>query len=145
MFRKIYKVIKKYDNIVIARHIGVDPDAMASQIGLRDAILETFPKKNVYAVGSGGGKFSYLGKLDHYEGNFKNTLLIIVDTPDKKRVDCSNIDDFSYKIKIDHHPYVEEFCDLEYIDDKSSSACQIIMEMIYKTKLKANKEIIDKR
>ena len=51
MFRKIYKAIKKYDNIVIARHIGVDPDAMASQIGLRDAILETFPKKNVYAVG----------------------------------------------------------------------------------------------
>ena len=144
MFRKIYKAIKKYDNIVIARHIGVDPDAMASQIGLRDAILETFPKKNVYAVGSGGGKFSYLGKLDHYEGDFKNTLLIIVDTPDKKRVDCSNIDDFSYKIKIDHHPYVEEFCDLEYIDDKSSSACQIIMEMIYKTKLKANKEIMQK-
>lgn len=144
MFRKIYKAIKKYDNIVIARHIGVDPDAMASQIGLRDAILETFPKKNVYAVGSGGGKFSYLGKLDHYEGDFKNTLLIIVDTPDKKRVDCSNIDDFSYKIKIDHHPYVEKFCDLEYIDDKSSSACQIIMEMIYKTKLKANKEIMQK-
>ena len=41
MFRKIFKTIKKYDNIVIARHIGVDPDAMASQIALRDAILNT--------------------------------------------------------------------------------------------------------
>lgn len=144
MFRKIYKAIKKYDNIVIARHIGVDPDAMASQIGLRDTILATFPKKNVYAVGSGGGKFSYLGKLDHYEGDESNTLLIVLDTPDKKRVDCTDIDQFEYKIKIDHHPFVEEFCDIEYVKDKSSSTCELIMEMIYKTKLKATKEIMEK-
>lgn len=45
MLNQIYKTIKKYDTIVIARHIGVDPDAMASQIALRDAILLTFPKR----------------------------------------------------------------------------------------------------
>ena len=32
MLKEIFKQIKKYDNIVIARHIGVDPDALASQI-----------------------------------------------------------------------------------------------------------------
>lgn len=144
MFRKIFKAIKKYDNIVIARHVGVDPDAMASQVALRDAILNTFPKKNVYAVGNGGAKFSYLGKLDHYEGDGSNTLLIVLDTPDKKRVDFSDVDSFEYKIKIDHHPYVETFCDIEFIDDKSSSTCQLIMEMLYKTKLKATKEIMEK-
>ena len=106
MFKKIFKVIKKYDTIVIARHIGVDPDAMASQVGLRDAIKKTFPDKKVYAVGTGGGKFTYLGKLDHFEGNYKNSLLIVLDTPDKKRVDFTNIDDFAYRIKIDHHPFV---------------------------------------
>ena len=51
MFKEIYKKIKKYDTIVIARHIGVDPDAMASQIGLRDSIRLTFPGKKVLAVG----------------------------------------------------------------------------------------------
>lgn len=144
MFRKIYKAIKKYDNIVIARHIGVDPDAMASQVALRDAIMNTFPNKKVYAVGNGGSKFSYLGKLDHYDGNYTDTLLIVLDTPDKKRVDFTDINNFAYKIKIDHHPYVETFCDIELIDDTSSSTCQLIMEMIYKTKLKANKEIMEK-
>ena len=144
MFKKIFKAIKQYDNIVLARHIGVDPDAMASQVGLRDAILNTFPDKKVYAVGSGSNKFSYLGKLDHYDGDGTNTLLIVLDTPDKKRVDCSNIDSFEYKIKIDHHPFVEEFCDLEFIDDTSSSTCELVMEFIYATKLEANKEVMEK-
>lgn len=144
MFRKIYKKIKKYDTIVIARHIGVDPDAMASQIALRDMILNTFPKKNVYAIGTGGSKFSYLGKLDHYDGDGSNTLLIVLDTPDQKRIDCIDVDKFAYKIKIDHHPFVEEFCNIELIDDKNSSTCQLIMEMVYKTKLKATKKIMEK-
>ena len=143
MFKRIFKEIKKYDNIVIARHIGVDPDAMASQIGLRDAIKLTFPDKNVYAVGAGGAKFTFLGKLDHFEGDYNNTLLIILDTPDKKRVDCSDVDRFPFRIKIDHHPFVEEFCDVEYIDDTASSACELVIRMIYDTKLKASKEIME--
>ena len=36
MEKKIYKKIQKYNTIVIARHIGPDPDAVASQIALRD-------------------------------------------------------------------------------------------------------------
>ena len=32
VLKKIYRQIKKYDTIVIARHIGPDPDALASQL-----------------------------------------------------------------------------------------------------------------
>ena len=144
MFKKIFKVIKKYDNIVLARHIGVDTDAMASQVALRDTIKMTFPEENVYAVGSGGAKFPYLGKLDTFDGNYSKTLLIVLDTPDKRRVDCENIDLFDYKIKIDHHPFIETFCDLELIDDKASSACELLMRMIYDTKLIVDKCIMEK-
>ena len=101
MFKAIYKAIKNYDTIVIARHVGVDPDAMASQIGLRDSILLTFPEKKVLAVGNGSNKFNYLGKLDKLEDiDFSKSLLIILDTPDKKRVDCPDVDKFGYKIKL---------------------------------------------
>ena len=48
--KQIIKKIKEYDNIVIARHIGPDPDALASEIALRDIIKLTYPKKNVFAV-----------------------------------------------------------------------------------------------
>ena len=43
MFKEIYKKIEEFDTIVIARHIGVDPDALASQLALRDSIKLTFP------------------------------------------------------------------------------------------------------
>ena len=142
MYKKIFKEIKKYDVIVIARHIGVDPDAMASQIALRDSIKLTFPEKKVLAIGTGSAKFSFLGKLDKAE-KVNNALLIITDTPDRKRVDVASVDDFKYSIKIDHHPFIEKFCDLELIEDTATSACEIIMRLILNTPLKCNKEIAE--
>ena len=64
VIKKIYKKIKKYNTIVIARHIGPDPDAVCSQIALRDTIKATFPSKNVYAVGMSVSRFKSFGTLD---------------------------------------------------------------------------------
>ena len=119
MFEKIYEKIKEFDNIVIVRHIGVDPDALCSQLALRDSIRLTFPNKKVLCLGSTSNKFDYLPKLDRYEV-LDNVLLIVTDTPDKKRVDYSWELNVKYSIKIDHHPHMETFCDLEYIDDFAS-------------------------
>lgn len=140
MYKKIFKEIKKYDTIVIARHIGVDPDAMASQIAFRDSIKLTFPEKRVLAVGTGSAKFRYIGNLDKLE-NINDALLIVVDTPDKRRVDIASFDGFSEMIKIDHHPFIEKFCDIELIEDDRSSAAEIIMELIKDTKLLCNENI----
>ena len=64
--KKIYNAIKKYDTIVIARHIGPDPDALGSSIGLKEIILKTFPNKKVYVVGCPASKFKYLGQVDKF-------------------------------------------------------------------------------
>lgn len=144
MYKKIYNVIKKYDNIVIARHVGPDPDALGSSIGLKEIIKETFPSKNVYVVGNPSSKFKYLGSLDKLPDNLNKVLLIVTDTPDLDRVDGININDYDYKIKIDHHPFVEKFCDLELIDESASSASQLIMELVNNTKLKMNKSAAEK-
>lgn len=136
-YKKIYKMIKKYDRIVIARHVGADPDCLGSEIALREIIKATFPKKEVYAVGYPASKFSYLGHLDKMqEEYYENSLLIVVDLPDQKRIDGVDPSKFSYRIKIDHHPFIETFCDYEWIDDKASSASQMIMELVFHTKLK---------
>ncbi len=145
IYKKIFKTIKKYDTIVIARHIGADPDGLASQIALRDIIINTFPNKKVYAVGYPASKFKYIGILDKFSDEmYENSLLIVVDTPDKKRVDGLDPSRFGDSIKIDHHPFIETFCKLEWIDDTASSASQMITELIFKTKFKMTKEAAEK-
>lgn len=145
MYKKIFKAIKSYDNIVIARHVGIDPDAMASQVALRDSIRLTFPDKHVYAIGNGTVRFNFMGHLDRgmdYD-KMDKVLLIVLDTPDKRRVDMEDVTHYEYSIKIDHHPFIEEFCDLELIDDEKSSASEMIYDLISETKLVLNKEICE--
>ena len=140
MYNELINKIKEFDNIIIARHIGVDPDALCSQFALRDSILLTYPEKHVLAVGTGSQKFLSFGKLDKYE-NLDNALLIVCDTPDRKRIDGANPDDFNYSIKIDHHPFVEKVCDLEIIDDSKTSVCEMIMNILEETELECNSDI----
>lgn len=140
MFKKIFREIKKYDTIVIVRHIGVDPDALASQLALRDSIRLTFPNKKVLAFGSGTSKFTFIGKLDKVEP-VSNALLIILDTPDRKRVDGVQLDDYESIVKMDHHPFIEKLGQIEYIEETASSTCEIIMDFIASTKLVCNEQI----
>lgn len=141
--KKILKAIKKYNNIIIARHVGADPDALGSSVGLKEIIKYNFPNKNVYVVGNSSSRFKYFGAMDK---NVKTdeSLLIVTDTPDRKRVDGVNLDDFEFKIKIDHHPFIEKFCDIEYIDDTASSASQMIIEFAFKSNLKIPKSAAEK-
>lgn len=144
-YKKIYKKIKAYDEIVIVRHIGPDPDAISSQIALRDSIKETFPNKKVYAVGSGVSKFKYIGELDKVdESKLTNPLLIVVDLPNISRIDGANFILYKEVIKIDHHPFEDKMGETEIVDTKSSSAAEIIADIILNTKLKLTKTIAEK-
>ncbi len=142
--KKILRKIKKYEEIVIARHIGADPDALGSSIGLKETIELNFPNKKVYVVGNTVSRFKYLGELDKIPEECKEMLLIVTDTPDKKRIELAKPEYFKEIIKIDHHPFVEVFADLEWIDNKASSASQMIIEFIKENKLKINKSIAEK-
>ncbi len=144
IIKNIYKKIKKYQTIVIARHVSPDPDAMASQISLRDSIKLTFPDKNVYAVGSGVSKFRYYGALDKIdESTISNALLIVCDVPNSHRVDGADYTMYDDVIKIDHHPKEEKFVTVDWVEESSSSTCQMIIELILNTPLKLNAKIAE--
>ena len=140
MYKEIYKAIKKYDEIVIARHTGADIDALGSQLAMQEIIKETFPEKKVYVIGAYSSKFKFVGQLDREEDlKLKNPLLIVLDTPKTSRIDTLDLSKYSFKIKIDHHPLEEKFGDIELVNDKSSSACEVVIDLCNNTKLKMNK------
>lgn len=145
MYKEIYKLIKKYDSIAIARHVGADIDALGSQIGFKEVIKNTFPNKNVYAIGAYSSRFRFVGSLDKEDDiDFDNTLLIVLDTPKVSRIDIDDLSKYKERIKIDHHPFEEKFCNIELIDDTKSSVCEMIVDLCLNTKLKLNKSSAEK-
>ena len=144
LLNKIYRQIKKYQTIVILRHVGPDPDAICSCLALRDAIKLTFPSKCVYAGGVGVAKFKKYGNLDKIDYEVVNDcLLIVLDVPNMARID--GIENLKYKeiIKIDHHPKQDIEASIEWVDETKSSTCQMVSELILNTKLKLNQKIAE--
>ncbi len=142
LLNQIVHEIKKYKEIVIARHVGPDPDAICSQIALRDSILETFPDKKVYAVGVGVAKFKKFGILNKVNvEELENPLLIVLDVPNMYRVD--GIENLPYQsiIKIDHHPKEDIIGNVDWTDTEKSSTCQMVAELILYTKLKLTTKV----
>ncbi|MBQ4584111.1 MAG: hypothetical protein IJA94_04415 [Bacilli bacterium] len=111
-------------------------------MALKESILLTFPEKKVYSVGMGVARFKSYGLLDHVEyDKLTNPLLIVVDVPNRRRVD--GIDGLKYKeiIKIDHHPAEDIIGNVDYTDTEASSASQMVCELILNTKLVLNEKI----
>ena len=145
IYKQIYKKIKEYNIIVIARHIGADPDALGSQFALKSIILNLFPDKKVYAVGNPASRFKFFGSQDKIDDiNTNKALCIVLDTPDIKRIDGANINNFEYVIKIDHHPIIDKYANIEFIDDNACSSSQLILEFANANKIKIDKESAEK-
>ena len=144
--KKIFDCVKKYDKIILARHIGPDPDALGSVNGFKEIIKETFPNKEVYSVGAAATKFKFMGDVDKVkEDIFKDSLLIVCDTPNIPRIDgIEDLSVFKEIIKIDHHPEIDDFGNIKWIDDTKSSVCQMIIELVYNTKFKMTKSAAEK-
>jgi phosphoesterase RecJ-like protein len=140
MYKEIYKKIKKHKNIIIVRHTGADPDALGSQVALKDIIQNTFKDKNVYAAGTISSKFKSIGSTDIIpEEAYNDSLVIVLDTPISRRMDGVSFEKLTDSIKIDHHPFEEKFCNLEWIDDNISSCSEMVLDLCYKTKLELTK------
>lgn len=140
MYNKVIEKIKEYKNIYIARHVGPDPDALGSQNALKEAILRSFPAKKVLAVGISSPNYNYFPRPDKFEV-LEDALLIVLDTPNLARVDIKSTESVKEMIKIDHHPVVDTFSDIDIVDTGSSSTCEIILKLLRETNLSMNKEI----
>ena len=145
IYKQVFEKIKEYDNVVIARHIGADPDALGSQFALKNIILELFPDKKVYAVGNPASRFKFFGSQDKIDNlNTNKSLCIVLDTPDIKRIDGADINNFEFVIKIDHHPIIDKYANIEIIDDNACSSSQLILEFVYENNISLSESFAEK-
>ena len=61
----LFELVEQYDIITIYRHVSPDADALGAQFGLKQWIQETYPQKQVYALGrDAGSKQSLFPQMD---------------------------------------------------------------------------------
>lgn len=129
IFQQILDKIKEYDTIIIHRHMRPDPDALGSQIGLRDIIRHNFPKKKVLATGFDEPTLAWIAKMDQVtDQDYQGALVIVTDTANTPRIDDERYKKGDFLIKIDHHPNDEVYGDLSYVDTNASSASEIVTD-----------------
>lgn len=126
---EILNAIKQHKTIIIHRHQRPDPDAIGSQMGLAEILKASFPDKKIYAVGKQYPGFDWLGTTDTIEDDeYKDALVMVLDTANQPRVDDDRYTKGDQLIKIDHHPNDDPFGDPMWVEPKASSTSELIFD-----------------
>ena len=131
IWNQIMDEIERAKTIIIHRHVRPDPDAYGSQLGLKYYLQAKFPDKRIFATGEAEPSLSFIGDLDSIsDRDYQDALVIICDTANAPRIDDLRYNLGKSLIKIDHHPPVDQYGDINYVNDKASSTSEIIYDMI---------------
>lgn len=129
MKAEILDAIKRYEKIIIHRHVRPDPDAVGSQGGLAEMIKASFPEKKVFVVGEMYDSLLFLNKMDDITDDYYDGALVIVcDTANQERISDDRYNRGEMLIKIDHHPNHDQYGDILWVDTTSSSTSELIYE-----------------
>lgn len=144
MYQELRKIIEKHDSIVLFGHIYPDGDCYGSQIGLRDLLRLNYPKKKVYATGTGLHRFfNLISPMDVVEDEvIKESLAILLDGNDLSRMEDQRIYSAKAFIKIDHHIENFKFSEGKFvIDTNANSTCEMVVRMAQESGWKINPTI----
>jgi acetate kinase/phosphoesterase RecJ-like protein len=141
MFLKLLDLIKEYDYITLYRHTNPDCDAFGSQFGLKSWITDNFPQKKVYCLGD-SSRSNFFDSDEVDDEVVAKSLAIILDVSSSDRIDDSRFKIAKYRVRIDHHPDVEDLEDLRISNTKYASTCEIVAEFMNKfdSEYKVSKE-----
>lgn len=142
MFQNFFEAIESSDVITIYRHVGADSDALGSQFGLKTWIKERYPDKKVYALGDDVGSCAiHFPPIDHIEDEvIQESLAIILDSANSVRIDDNRWSQAKQTMKIDHHIIVEEYGDIQIVDEKAGATCEILAKILL-----SNQEVLSSK
>ena len=135
---RILAAIKRYDRIVVFRHIMPDYDALGCQMGLATWIKDNFPNKEVHVVGDNHVTFTprLFPEMENLpESWFKEPFMaIIVDVGNASRIADPRFKKAKYKVRIDHHPENEHWGNVSIINTAACAASENIVSALMNLK-----------
>lgn len=145
IMNQVLDKIKEYDRIILFRHIRPDGDAVGSTKGLRAILRLTFPEKEIYLINDDFSDYvKFLGDEDGQidESLYTNALGIVIDTATEERISNQRFKLCKEVIKLDHHIPIQNYGDINLVDEDKSSASEMVAEFYFtfKDQLKINLE-----
>ncbi len=126
---KILEKIKQYDTIIIHRHVRPDPDAYGSQSGLAEILKASFPNKSIFVVGEEEDSLTFLAAMDQIkDSTYENALVMVCDTANQERISDQRYKLAKEIIKIDHHPVVDAYGDVQWVEVSASSTSEMVYQ-----------------
>ena len=129
MFEQISELIRKAPRIIIHRHKNPDGDALGSQLGLRHILKDSFPDKEILAVGDMSDRYAFMvdEPMDEIPDEaYEGALALVLDTSAKALICDERYTTATYTARMDHHIFVETICDCEITDTSFESCCGLV-------------------
>ncbi len=141
MFEGLLESLESAEIITIFRHIHADMDALGSQYGLKEWILEHYPEKRVYALGKDRDDHLFPLTDEVEDSVIANSLVIVLDCANKERIDDQRFALGKQILAIDHHPFQDSFMDQEYRFVSYAATCEILTEFFLQTGKSLSKQV----
>lgn len=148
MYRDIKSKIEEKESVLIIGHINPDGDTVGAGTALLLALRKKYPDKVIDFVLQDSipnnmlfiKATSLIKKIDEIDREYD--IVIFVDTASLNRAgECAKFSEKSYKINIDHHISNPNYADINIVNYKSASTCEIIFKMLQDLGYDIDKEI----
>lgn len=140
---KLDEIIKDKKLIGIAGHVRPDGDCAGSTLAVYNYIKDNYPDKDVRLyLEPIPNIFKFMKRADQIRSDYADDdvfdLFIALDCGDLGRLGnaAKYFEDAKSTLCIDHHASNSSFADVNYIFPDASSTCELVFEMIDRTKLK---------
>lgn len=142
---QILNKIKEYNRIFLFRHKRIDGDCTGATKGLKEILKATYPTKEVYIIDNEQSDFlAFLGGDDAPVADelYADALGIVLDTATTDRIASDKYVLCKELVKIDHHIEVDAYGVCSWVEEESSSCCEMIVKFYdtFRDELKITRE-----
>ena len=145
LIEQILAKIEQYNRIFIFRHIRMDGDCTGATKGLKEILKISYPEKEIYLIDEQKSDFlAFLGEDDPAmeDSAYEGALAIVLDTATSDRISNKKYTLCKEVIKIDHHIPIEDYGDINWVEENRCSTCELIAHFYANSngKLKINQD-----
>ena len=130
MMLQVLNKIKEYERIMLFRHIRNDGDCVGASKGFKRILQLSFPEKEIYLIDPDTAEYlEFMGPEDPEVADeiYADALAIVLDTATEERISNKKYALCREILKIDHHIPLDNYGQLNWVEQKCSSCSEMIV------------------